>query len=490
VSSGSVSVHGAAQLDHLSPGSVVVVPFFEGDDLSGAEHVEQIGGEELRQARERGELRARRYRTTFIRPRGSAPGLPVVGAGGRDDLTPLIQSRVAGAASRFLSGVGYGDLAFVRRGDIGDHDFARASVEGAITGAYDVGLMKSKRKVRSLTSLSIVGSGDAQAGAELGLVVGESRNLARDLVNLPPNEITPSNLASRAADLASQYGLDYGVLGPDEMRQLGMGSLLGVAAGSREEPRLITLSYGAKGGSHLALVGKGLTFDSGGLSLKPANAMETMKSDMSGAAAVIGSMVAIARLKPQGVGVTGYIGATENMPGGGAMRPGDVLTAMTGETIEVLNTDAEGRLVLADVLSYAISKGATHIVDFATLTGAAIVALGHAATLAVGRPDDWIRQVVRAADSGLDRSWAMPLYEEYRRAMDSEVADIKNTGGRPGGALTASAFLADFTQGVSWAHMDIAGTAFREKAEAYADSGATGVGVGAAVALVRDIANG
>lgn len=491
MSNAAPTVGTLSRIDEVPAGSVIVVPYFEDGDPGAAEEIKRIGGDELRMAEQRGELSSRRYKTAFIRPRESTPGLLFVGAGSGADFTPLIQSRLAGTASRLLSGIGYGDCAFAARGDIDENDFARASVEGAITGAYDVGLLKSQRKERSLTSLTVIGSSDAKSGAELGQVVGESRNIARDLVNLPPNEITPSTLAARAADLASQYGLEYGVLGPGEMRQLGMGSLLGVAAGSREEPRLITLSYGSSGSAgHLALVGKGLTFDSGGLSLKTASGMETMKSDMSGAAAVIGSMVAIGRLKPQGIAVTGYVGATENMPGGGAMRPGDVLTAMTGETIEVLNTDAEGRLVLADVLSYAISKGASHIVDFATLTGAAIVALGHAATLAVGRPDNWTQQVVRAADHGLDRSWAMPLYEEYRRAMDSQIADIKNTGGRPGGALTASAFLADFTKGASWTHLDIAGTAFREKAERYADSGATGVGVGAVVSLVRDMAAG
>jgi leucyl aminopeptidase len=215
--------------------------------------------------------------------------------------------------------------------------------------------------------------------------------------------------------------------------------------------------------------------------------METMKSDMGGAAAVIGGIAAIAQLELQNIGVTAYVGATENMPGGGAMRPGDVLTAMNGETIEVLNTDAEGRLVLADVLSYAVQDHATHIVDFATLTGGAVVALGHAATLATGRPSSWVSSVVQAADRGLERAWQMPLFPEYRKAMDSEIADIKNTGGRWGGALNAAAFLSDFVSEVPWTHLDIAGTAWADDPSPYRPKGGTGEGVGTIAALVRTL---
>jgi leucyl aminopeptidase len=240
----------------------------------------------------------------------------------------------------------------------------------------------------------------------------------------------------------------------------------------------------------VAFVGKGLTFDSGGLSLKTAEGMETMKTDMSGGAAVIAGMVAVARLKPEGICVTGYVGATENMPGGAAMRPGDILTAMNGTTIEVLNTDAEGRLVLADVLAYAVSEGATHIVDFATLTGAAQVSLGDAATLATGKPMEWVNEVVAAADAGLDRAWPMPQFREYRQAMDSDFADLKNTGGRGGGALNAAAFLSEFVGGVPWTHMDIAGTAYGRDGKPYRAKGATGVGVGTIVSLVRELTRG
>ena len=261
-----------------------------------------------------------------------------------------------------------------------------------------------------------------------------------------------------------------------------------MAAGSAQPPRLIVLRYGDQEAAiKLAVVGKGITFDSGGLSIKTAQGMETMKGDMGGGAAVLGGMLAIARLAPAGIAVTGYIGATENMPGGNAMRPGDILTAYSGETIEVLNTDAEGRLVLADALSYAESQGATHIVDFATLTGGAVVTLGSAASLGAGRPGPWVASVVGAAAEGFERVWQMPMYPEYRKAMDSDFADIKNSGGRYASALTAAAFLSDFVAAVPWAHIDIAGTSFVEDVKPYAAKGGTGVGVATIVALVRQL---
>jgi leucyl aminopeptidase len=343
--------------------------------------------------------------------------------------------------------------------------------------------------------VTVLGGEDRQealkAGAQLGAIVAESRDIARDLVNRPPNEINPPALAERARDLSQQHGLTCDVLDEAAMKELGMGSFLGVAAGSRQPPQLIVMRYGDDSAPvHLALVGKGLTFDSGGLSLKTHEGMETMKTDMSGAAAVIAGMAAVARLAPSGLAVTGYVGATENMPDGNAMRPGDILTAMNGKTIEVLNTDAEGRLVLADVLAYAVRQGSTHIVDFATLTGAATVALGSAASLATGKPMDWVEQVVEAADGGFDRAWPMPQYREYRQAMDSEVADLKNTGVRGGGALNAAAFLSEFVEDVPWTHLDIAGTAFSRESRPYQPGGATGVGVGAIVSLVRTLAQG
>jgi leucyl aminopeptidase len=341
-----------------------------------------------------------------------------------------------------------------------------------------------------LESITLISEGadspELGAGIELGRIVGESAGVARDLVNLPPNELTPSSFADRARTLGREAGLEVEILDEPAMRELGMGSLLGVAAGSEQPARLIVLRYGDPAADiKLALVGKGITFDSGGLSIKTAQGMETMKGDMGGGAAILGGMLAIARMAPAGIAATGYIAATENMPGGNAMRPGDILTAFNGETIEVLNTDAEGRLVLADALAYAESQGATHIVDFATLTGGAMVALGSAASLAAGRPAAWVATLVEAAEDGFERVWQMPIYPEYRKAMDSEFADIKNSGGRYASALTAAAFLSDFVAAVPWVHVDIAGTSFVEDAKPYAVKGGTGVGVATIVGLVR-----
>lgn len=483
-----------ASLDTLNANAVLVVPFFKNDDLSGSPQIRHLGGAVLESVLSRGEATGALYETTVIHPNASVPAILLVGAGQRSEIQPLTLMRVIAAASRYATGRGWKSLAIFDSGGCSDQEWAQVAVAGAIHGAYNVGLKKTKAESqRSLETLSLVsqragGDGYARA-AEVGQVTGESANLARDLVNLPPNELTPTALADRAQQLATQYGLQCEILDENDMRRLGMGSLLGVAAGSHQPPRVIVLRTGdGNASSKVAFVGKGLTFDSGGLSLKTGEGMMTMKSDMGGAAATIAGVVAAARLGLKNVAITGYVGATENMPGGAAMRPGDIVTAMNGETIEVLNTDAEGRLVLADVLSYAVSQGQTHLVDFATLTGGAVTALGHAATLAAGKPGDWVGKVVAAADRGLDRSWQMPLYPEYRRAMDSEVADIKNVGGRAASALTASAFLSDFVGGASWAHMDIAGTAFNNDQLPYAAEGGTGVGVGTVIALSREVA--
>jgi leucyl aminopeptidase len=403
--------------------------------------------------------------------------------------------RVFTAASRQLTGKGFTALAFADTGIVEPGVFAQAAYEGAVQGTYDPGLRKSKnRQSRSIGSVSLLSQreeSELRRGASLGQVVGEAGIIARDLVNLPPNELTPSAFADQGRKLATQEGLEFEVLDEQEMERLGMGAILGVGRGSAEPPRIFSLRYGdPSAATRLALIGKGITFDSGGLAIKPLTGMETMKGDMGGAAAVVAGMVAVARLKPAGICVTGYVGSAENMISGKAMRPGDVLTAFTGETIEVLNPDAEGRLVLADVLAYAIQQGATQLVDFATLTGAAQISLGSASSLGAGRPMSWVQTVADAASAGLERIWPMPLHEDYRRNMDSAVADIKNTGPRGGGALNAAAFLSDFIGDTPWAHVDIAGTSYVHEPLPYAPKGGTGVGVGTIAALVRHMAEG
>jgi leucyl aminopeptidase len=487
-----VELRTASTIDELEPKTVIVSFVFAGEEAT-PESLGSQGSRVLSLAASEG-LQAETYETTLLRSESGGRTLLLVGAGERDNFEPLHLMRVSAAATRFATKRKCLDLAFVDPRVFPARESAHAIVEGAIRGSYDPGLKKTRAaRSHGLDAITLVaGPSDApeiQSGIELGRVVGESAEVARDLVNLPPNELTPSTFAERAVGLGRDAGLGVEILDETAIGDLGMGALLGVAAGSRQPPRVIILRYGdPEADLKLALVGKGITFDSGGLSLKTAQGMETMKGDMGGGAAVLGGMLAVARLAPPNISVTGYIGATENMPGGNAMRPGDILTAFNGETIEVLNTDAEGRLVLADLLAYAESQGATHIADFATLTGGAVVALGHAASLASGRPSEWVDYAVQAAAGGLERVWPLPLYPEYREAMNSDFADVKNSGGRPGAPLTATAFLSDFVTRTLWAHFDIAGTSFVEKAIPYAAKGGSGVGVGTIVSLVRRLA--
>jgi leucyl aminopeptidase len=321
-------------------------------------------------------------------------------------------------------------------------------------------------------------------------VLGDFRNEARTLANAPGNDLTPSIFAARAQAIAAAAGVGCEVLDQARISALEMGLLLGVARGSQEPPRLVVLRYdppGAVPGVVLGLVGKGITFDTGGISIKPADNMDRMKDDMSGGAAVICAMAAIARLGVP-VRAVAVVPMTENMPGGSAFKPGDVLTSAAGKTVEIINTDAEGRLILGDALWYARRLGATHLVDVATLTGACVVALGKTTTGLFGAPADWVETVRRASARAGDRSWPMPLFDDYKDQLKSEIADFTNTGGRPGGAITAALFLKEFAGDAPWAHLDIAGTAWAEEAKPYQPKGATGVGVRTLVELALDAA--
>jgi leucyl aminopeptidase len=310
-------------------------------------------------------------------------------------------------------------------------------------------------------------------------IIAEAQNYARELVNEPGNRMTPTVLAGRARELASETGLECEVLDQDRMRQLGMGALLGVAQGSAEPPVLIVLRYkpaGGGGSGHLGLVGKGVTFDTGGISIKPAEGMEKMKYDMAGGAAVLGAMRALAQLKPR-LAVTALIPAVENMPGSRAQRPGDIVTTLDGKTVEVLNTDAEGRLILVDALTYARRLGCTHLIDAATLTGAIVIALGHFNVGLFTNNDSFCEKVLAAAQSEGEKLWRMPLDDEYREKLNSPFADIQNIGDRWGGAITAAAFLKDFVDQTPWVHLDIAGTAWLDEPKPFMAKGPTGVGV-------------
>jgi leucyl aminopeptidase len=312
-----------------------------------------------------------------------------------------------------------------------------------------------------------------------GRLLGECSNLARELANEPGNALTPREFAARATAIASEGGITCEVLDERQIEALGMGMLLGVARGSSEPPRLMVFRYDPPGApSHpvLGLVGKGITFDTGGISIKPADGMERMKDDMAGGAAVACAMRAIGLLKAP-IRVIGIVPATENMPGGRAIKPGDILKSAEGKTVEVINTDAEGRLVLGDGLWYARKLGATHLVDVATLTGAVVVALGKTTSGVFGTPDQWVTHVTRVANRAGDRVWPMPLFDDYREQLKSDIADMMNTGGRPAGSITAAMFLKEFSGGLPWVHMDIAGTAWAEESRPYLPKGPSGVAV-------------
>ncbi|MBN1443023.1 MAG: leucyl aminopeptidase [Planctomycetes bacterium] len=376
----------------------------------------------------------------------------------------------------------------------------RAMVEGYVLGGYSFDACKSKRKSPGGAPLRLVlGPGaigtrrqrEARAGLRIARAVAEGVRLARDLANTPGNDLYPETLAREARRLARSTSLSCRILGPRELARLSMGAMLGVAQGSAHPPRLIVLEYrpGGRARKTLAIVGKAVTFDSGGISLKPAKGMEEMKFDMAGGAAVLGAMATLARLRPK-VRLIGIAAAVENLPGGSAIRPGDVLRSASGKTIEVISTDAEGRLVLADAIHYARRFRPDAVIDIATLTGAVVVALGHAASGLISTDRDLARRILSAADSSGERVWELPLYKEYSSAVRSKVADVKNAAGREAGALTAAAFLAGFADGLSWAHLDIAGTAWTERTAGYLPVGATGVGVRLLTDLALSLAKG
>ena len=417
------------------------------------------------------------------RPAGvKARRLLLVGGGKPEKFNSAALRKTAGAAFRHLKSKSARDIALLLDAGFSTADHVSAAVEGAILGDYEPDSLKSDKKdVKTVDRFTVVVPGGDRAleGARRrGAIIAESQNLTRELVNEPANRMTPSVLASRARAMAVEQNLECEVLDQDRMKQLGMGSLLGVAMGSAEPPAMIVIRYkpAAAATTHLGLVGKGVTFDSGGLSIKPADGMEKMKYDMAGGAAMIGAMRAIAQLSPP-IAVTAIIPAVENMTGSRAQRPGDIVTSLSGKTIEVLNTDAEGRLILADALTYARRLGCTHLVDAATLTGAIVVALGH---IYVGlfASDDGLRErVMAAAEAEGEKMWQMPLDEEYKDYLKSAFADLPNIGGRWGGAITAATFLKEFADSTPWVHLDIAGTAWLDDAKPHLSKGPSGVGV-------------
>ncbi len=421
-----------------------------------------------------------------------AQRLLLIGVGEREQYGSAQISQLGGTAARVLRGKNVKTVAIVPRADSDVATIASNVIQGAVTGLFEPDKYrtteKEKRELdRVIVSVEDADEKDLKRGAERGRIIGESVNFTRELANEPGGHLTPTDMANRARDMAKEFGLSIDVLDQARMEKEGMGSLLSVARGSDEPPQLIVLRYtpskprGSEG--LLTFVGKGITFDSGGISLKPGENMELMKYDMTGGATVLGVMRAVAQLKPS-ISVLGVVPCSENMPSGKATKPGDVVQAMTGKTIEVINTDAEGRLVLADAIAYAKKLGGTRIVDMATLTGAVSIALGDVNTAVLGTDQELIDEIIGAGKEVGEKFWQLPLDKEYSRQIKSDIADIKNVGGRKAGTITAAAFLKEFADGVSWAHLDIAGTAWGDEAKPYRSKGPTGIAVRTLIRLV------
>lgn len=477
---------------------VLAVWSFEGSpDSSGtAERLPASTRALLAELRASGELNGKSFECTLIhRPAGlAAQKLLVVGAGKREKFDHAQLRRVAGAATRFVRARGGREMVWLL--DPANPGAAQAAGEGAIVADYDSDSYRTepsgeRRLDRVLLATGGAGASDAARGAlERGRIIAEAQNFVRDLVNEPSNTLTPEIFAERARKMAEKYALGIDVLDENKIQAMKMGALWAVGQGSEAPPRMIVVRYlpaGAPETPVIGLVGKGITFDTGGISIKPADSMHEMKTDMAGGATMLGVMQAIARLKPP-VRVMAVVPAAENMPSGKAYRPGDVITSMSGKTIEVLNTDAEGRLALADGLTYAKQLGSTVLIDAATLTAAVTIALGQTTTGVFGWNQAWVNKVLASAAAAGERMWQLPVDDEYRDLYKSSIADLANTGGRYGGAITAAMFVGEFAGTTPWVHLDIAGTRWSNDEKPYRAKGPTGAVVPTLVELLTSLA--
>jgi len=492
----------SGDITKLSLGAIIV-NLFEGVKSPGGATgaVDRALGGVITQLITEGEIKGKLNEITLIHSLGKIEPARVVVAGlGKEKDLDLRRIRgVAAEACRFLRKAGVeraGTIAHgAGTGGIDSGKSAQAVAEGAILGLYTFRKHQTKESEQGeIKELLIVEQDESklpemERGCAKGIILAEATNLARDMANEPANYMTPTDMAEMARKVAQDYGLEGQVMERDEMEQMGMGALLGVAQGSSQPPKLIILSYKGdeRSKSALGFIGKGITFDSGGISIKPSEGMGEMKGDMAGGATVIAAMRALAQLRPT-INVTGVIPATENLPSGTALKPGDTLRALNGKSIEIVSTDAEGRLILADALSYARKLGLSPVIDVATLTGACRIALGDFCSGAFGNNEELIAKVIKAGEEAGECMWQMPMYEEYKELNKSDVADIKNTGGRWAGAITAAQFLAEFAEDTPWVHLDIAGTSQSEKDKAFLVKGATGVGVRTLVNLALALA--
>jgi leucyl aminopeptidase len=458
--------------------------------------LDRAAGGALQRLWSAGDFSGKRDETALMYPPGAAGRILLVGMGKGEEVSRGTIRRAAAIAAKRMRALGVTQGAFhlpaESRGGVRPADAGQAVAEGLAQGVWQFLDMKRPGEDRKppLERVDLLADDDAVVeGHRIGAAIGAGQTLARGIQVLPGNICTPTYLGGAAEELAARHGHGVTVLDKAAIVREKMGALLAVAQGSQEEPRFIVLEYKGADGAPIVLVGKGVTFDTGGISIKPAQNMEDMKYDMSGAAAVLGTFEMLGRLRPP-VHVIGLIPTTENMPSGTAVKPGDVITSHLGKTIEVINTDAEGRLILCDALSWARRYHPSCVIDIATLTGAIVVALGNVAAGVMGTDDALVEEVRRAGDRAGERVWPLPLWDEYRELMKSDIADVKNAGGRPAGSISAGWFLREFVEGYPWAHLDIAGTAYTDREDPSRVKGPTGMGVRLFSELVLARANG
>jgi leucyl aminopeptidase len=477
--------------------ALVSYVFEETDPIQGRiGEIDQALAGLLRKLAKSGELTGKTLEFTLIHaPAGvKAARLLLVGAGKREQFNGATLRKIAGAALRYLKSRSIKNFAVVAREGDSAEETAQAVVEGALAANFETDKYKTDRKNdKNIETIFIAGYSDAErAAGERGLskgrIIAEAQNFTRDLVNEPSNKLTPRILAEKAEAMAKEAGLSVEILDEKKIADLKMGALLSVSQGGPEPPRMIVVTYNpsnAKPGAPvIGLIGKAVTFDTGGISIKPADGMEKMKYDMAGGATMLGVMRALAALKPN-VKVICVVPSTENMPGGAAQKPGDIQTAMSGKTIEVLNTDAEGRLILADGVHYAKQLGATHLVDAATLTGAIVVALANINVGVFGSDQAWTDKLLASAKAVGEKMWQLPMDDEYREFIKGSFADIQNIGsGKGGGSITGAWFIREFAGDSPWIHLDIAGTAWNDDAKPWLAKGPTGVALRTLVHLV------
>jgi leucyl aminopeptidase len=477
--------------------ALVSYVFEESDPIQGrVSEIDKLAGGLVGKLAKSGELTGKMLEFTLVHaPAGlKAARLLLVGAGKKEQFNSATLRKIAGAALRYLKARSVKTLALLAREGDAKEESAQAIVEGALTADFESDKYKTdKKNDKRIDCVSIAGYSESERGAgEKGLtkgrIIADSQNFARDLINEPSNKMTPTILAQKAEAMAKAAGLSVEILDEKRIAELKMGALLSVAQGSVEPPRMMVITYNpatAKPGAPvIGLIGKAVTFDTGGISIKPADGMEKMKYDMAGGATMIGVMRALAALKPS-VKVICVVPSTENMPGGRAQKPGDIQTAMSGKTIEVLNTDAEGRLILADGVHYARQLGATHLIDAATLTGAVVVALAGVNVGVFGSDQAFTDRLLASAKAAGEKMWQLPIDDEYREFIKGTVADIQNiSSGKGAGATIGAMFIKEFTGDSPWIHLDIAGTAWNDDVKPWMAKGPTGVALRTLVHLI------